>query len=226
MLYIIGAVCDDSAAGAAGCPQLTEVGPDVLAFLYQIDRYLFVLINSKLANPIFDFAMPVITDGALWRYPIGVAVLLLFILGGKRGRLAVLFGAFLLLLSDQTSSHILKPMFHRIRPCHVVEELRLLINCSYSLSFPSSHATNTFAAAVFFSSKYRKAAPYLFSIAVLASFSRTYVGVHYPLDLLGGAILGMFCAFAVMGLELYLLPLFLRKKTIDDRTRGSKEDTQ
>lgn len=198
----------------------------MMTFLYQIDHYLFELINGKLANPVFDFSMPIITDGVIWRYPIGFAVLLLFVFGGKKGRLAVLFGGILILLSDQTSSQILKPMFHRIRPCHVVGELRLLVNCTGSFSFPSSHATNSFATAIFFSGKYRKAAPYLFTIAVLASFSRSYVGVHYPLDLLAGAVVGMFCAFAVMGLELHLLPLFSRKKITDDSTRGSKENTQ
>jgi len=195
-------------------------------FLYQIDHYLFVLINSKLANPVFDFLMPIITDGVIWRYPIGFAALLLFIFGGKKGRLAVLFGGILILLSDQTSSHILKPIFHRIRPCHVVEELRLLVGCSNSVSFPSSHATNNFAAAVFFSSKYRRAAPYLFTIAVVVSYSRTYVGVHYPLDLVGGAILGMFCAFAVMGLELQVLPLFSKRKEPVTPAQEREEDVQ
>jgi len=195
-------------------------------FLYQIDHYLFVLINSKLANPVFDFLMPIITNGVIWRYPIGLAVLVLFIFGGKKGRLAALFGGILILLSDQTSSHVLKPIFHRIRPCHVVEELRLLVNCSNSFSFPSSHATNNFAAAVFFSSKYRRATPYLFTIAVLVSYSRTYVGIHYPLDLAGGAVLGMFCAFAVMGLELQVLPLFSKRKKSAASVREREEDVQ
>ena len=195
-------------------------------FVYQIDHYLFVLINSKLANPVFDFLMPIITNGVIWRYPIGLAVLVLFIFGGKKGRLAALFGGILILLSDQTSSHVLKPIFHRIRPCHVVEELRLLVNCSNSFSFPSSHATNNFAAAVFFSSKYRRATPYLFTIAVLVSYSRTYVGIHYPLDLAGGAVLGMFCAFAVMGLELQVLPLFSKRKKSAASVREREEDVQ
>ncbi|KPJ51254.1 MAG: hypothetical protein AMJ41_00090 [candidate division Zixibacteria bacterium DG_27] len=195
-------------------------------FFYQIDHYLFVLINSKLANPVFDFLMPIITNGVIWRYPIGFAALLLLVFGGKKGRLAVLFGGILILLSDQTSSHILKPFFHRIRPCHVVEELRLLVGCGNSFSFPSSHATNNFAAAVFFSSKYRRAAPYLFAIAVLVSYSRTYIGIHYPLDLAGGAILGMFCAFAVMGLELQVLPLFSKRKKSATSVEEREEDVQ
>lgn len=195
-------------------------------FLYQIDHYLFVLINTRLANPVFDFLMPIITNGVIWRYPIGLAVLLLFIFGGKKGRLAVLSGGILILLSDQTSSHILKPFFHRLRPCHVLEELRLLVDCTNSFSFPSSHATNNFAAAVFFSGKYRRAAPYLFAIAVVVSYSRTYVGIHYPLDLAGGAILGMFCAFAVMGLELELLPLFSRRKKSARPVQGREENAR
>jgi undecaprenyl-diphosphatase len=100
-------------------------------------------------------------------------------------------------VADQLSSNVIKHLFLRPRPCHVVdgavvvEGVRLLVGCGGGYSFPSSHAVNHFAAATFLSSYYPKAGRWLFCYAALVSLSRVFVGVHYPSDIAGGALIGM-----------------------------------
>ena len=109
-----------------------------------------------------------------------------------------------LILTDQISSGLIKPLFARLRPCSdpsLVNQVRLLLpNCSGGYSFTSSHATNHFgfAAFVFLTLKpIIKKWGYLFFLwAATISFSQVYVGVHYPFDILSGAILGMLIGYS------------------------------
>ncbi len=98
-------------------------------------------------------------------------------------------------LADQISAHVLKPFFHRMRPCQLpVEGLVLRINCGQGLSFPSSHATDHFAVAAFlwpFFLKHKKIISYsLLLWASIVAFAQIFVGVHYPSDVLFGSVLG------------------------------------
>jgi undecaprenyl-diphosphatase len=81
----------------------------------------------------------------------------------------------------------------RLRPCNALdaEHCRLLVGASSAKSFPSAHAANSFAMATVASWGYRKLAPLFFLVAAIVAYSRIYVGLHYPLDALGGAALGI-----------------------------------
>jgi undecaprenyl-diphosphatase len=93
-------------------------------------------------------------------------------------------------LTDASSHYILKEGIGRIRPCHVFPELVNTVNCSNSFSFPSNHAGNTFAAATLISLCFRNTTLLAFSCALLVCYSRVYLKVHYPFDVLAGAIYG------------------------------------
>jgi undecaprenyl-diphosphatase len=170
----------------------------VLEAILELDIQLFYFFNVTLQNAVFDWLMPFITEKKHW-FPVwGIVIIYLLWKGGKEGRLIILFVIPLILLSDQLSSSILKPFFGRIRPCNALENINLLINKSKAFSFPSSHAVNFFALATYFGYYFRKYLWWFLSIAAMVAYSRVYVGVHYPFDILAGALIGASCAFVVI----------------------------
>ncbi len=170
----------------------------MLPFWVHLDTRLFILLNQKWTNPVFDWLMPVLTNLNNWKIPILLVWLALLIWGGRKGRAAALLLLVTIAFSDQLSSFVLKPLVHRVRPCHVVETVRLLVGCSGSFSFPSSHATNSMAAARFFAGFYPRYRWYLYGLAGTIAYTRVYVGVHYPFDVLAGATLGFLVGWLVV----------------------------
>jgi undecaprenyl-diphosphatase len=177
--------------------------------LFGLDKALFVFLNTTLANPIGDIVWPLITDYDKIlpvRIALVVVWLALMIKGGKRGRTAALLVVLVIVCSDQLSSFVIKPLVDRSRPCHtvdgvpVVENVHLLVGCGGGRSFPSSHAVNNFAVATLFTFFYRRARVWLFVWAALVAFSRVAVGVHFPLDILGGAAIGWGIASLILWL--------------------------
>ncbi|HUI09787.1 MAG TPA: phosphatase PAP2 family protein [Bacteroidota bacterium] len=169
-------------------------------FLYSIDVAVFHFLNGTIANPVGDVLWPLITDYDRLlpvRIVLGVVWLLLLVRGGTRGRTAALLLIPVLLAADKLSSALVKELIARPRPCHqvngvtIVQGIHMLVSCGPGMSFPSSHAVNNFAVATLFTSYYRKWAPAFFSWASLVALSRPAVGVHYPSDILGGALIGV-----------------------------------
>lgn len=176
-------------------------------FLYGLDRSILLFLNRTIANPVLDVLWPLITDyDKLLPVRIVLAALWVWLLvwGGRRGRTAALLLIPLLLLTDQINSALLKDLFHRARPCHlvggvpVVPDLHLLVGCGGGQSFPSSHAVNNFGVATLLGSYYRHGRPWLYTWASLVALSRPAVGVHYPSDILAGALVGILLALAVV----------------------------
>ena len=146
----------------------------------------------------FDWFFVFITEIKNWYVVYAVALVSQMWLGKKRGVVTVLLLIVVITLSDQISSFVVKPLVDRLRPCHVLEHVRLLVGCGGGKSFTSSHATNNFAMAVLVMHFWPKAKWYLLVWASLVAFSRVYVGVHYPSDILGGAVLGSAIAAMVV----------------------------
>ena len=166
--------------------------------LKKFDVELFLYINGK-HNAFFDFMMYWFSDRLIW---IPFYLLLLILIAKnftkKETLLMLVFVAVLITFSDQLSAHLLKNFFHRLRPCHN-EQLKKLIHlvsdCGGQYGFVSSHATNSFALAIYLSFTARKKIAWLkFMLipwAILVSYSRIYCGVHYPADIFCGALLGI-----------------------------------
>lgn len=194
----------------------------MLNFIKSIDTYLFYLINHGTKNNLFDNIMPIITNVKNF-YLIFLFIWLLMILSSKyKYRLAGWTIIVSVTFSDILSSKILKHIFLRPRPYEVLEDVFKLVS-SAGPSFPSSHAVNSFTAAtlIMLFLKNPVYTALAFIVATLSAYSRVYVGVHYPLDVIFGAILGL-----VIGLGIYKIVYMIFK--IDNKNfelKRSNNDT-
>ena len=182
------------------------------SFLYAIDVAVFYFVNHNLQNPFFDWLMPIITDGRRWFPLFGAVYIWLWWKGGKNGREAAVLLIFVIVLSDQLSSGLLKPLVQRLRPCVALPDVNIITGLNTSFSFPSSHATNSFAAAVLLTHYFPNWKGVAYTLAFLSGFSRIYLGVHYPSDVLGGALLGWLCAWSVIQAYRFVEKFYHRQK--------------
>jgi undecaprenyl-diphosphatase len=166
-----------------------------------LDTALFHLINRGGENPFFDVLMPFITDLKNFTYVLALLGGWILWKEGKAGVVFLIFIALTLAMTDSFSSRLLKEWVGRIRPCEILPEVRLLTDCNTSYSFPSSHAVNIFAAAYFLSQPFRRLAPVFYGIAAVVGYSRVYLGIHYPLDVMGGAAIGLLIAWPMRRLK-------------------------
>lgn len=167
--------------------------------LLELDRTLFILLNQQWIHPILDRVMPFVTDFDHWRIPVILALLVALARGRTETRLGILFAILAVVVADQIASSGIKPMVERARPFEVIENTRKLIG-AHNFSFPSSHAANTFAAGVFLALRFARFR-FLLIIPLVVAYSRVYVGVHYPLDVAAGALLGAVIGAGFAALE-------------------------
>ena len=179
----------------------------MLDALHAADLRILRLMNGGLENPIFDAVFPGLTDWA--ESPIGIAcaaalwIWLAFACGAP-GRFAAVLVLVTVAFTDWLNSEVVKSLFDRPRPCHTLDDLRVLVGCGRGTSFPSSHAVNNAAAATVLAWHFPRRAWAPLGFAALIAFSRVYVGVHYPSDVLAGAALGVGLAGGVLGLSAWL----------------------
>ncbi len=161
--------------------------------LSQIDTWLFYAINHGLSNGLFDTVMPIFTSVTWWRPIYAIALVLLLWKGGVRGRWAAATLVVMIAVFDPLSTLLLKNPIDRLRPFNVLPDAINLIGMvgNGAGSFPSNHALNNTAAAVILHHYYPQRTWLWVAIAALMGVSRIYVGVHWPSDVLGGAVLGM-----------------------------------
>ncbi|MBI4681720.1 MAG: phosphatase PAP2 family protein [Nitrospirae bacterium] len=152
-----------------------------------MDASLFLLINQGLHNNVLDSFMTFITNKS---YILFIAILIpLFFKDWRKGLLVFSLAAMGFFTADGIGD-ILKRLFARPRPCHELHNVSLVVECVKSFSFPSGHAATSFAMASIIGHHFRRAAIPAFLLAALVAFTRIYVGVHYPSDVIGGAVLG------------------------------------
>lgn len=181
----------------------------MIEFIKNIDTALFLAIN-KLNHPFADVIMGFISHKYTW---IPLYVLLAFFIYKSYQKKIILIipvVALLIFATDQISVHCFKEVFQRYRPCHnelIKNQIHLVNGCGGQYGFVSSHAANTFALAFFVTmllkSKIKHIGYYLFFWASIVSYSRIYNGVHYPLDVFVGGIVGV-------GISILLLKLYYK----------------
>lgn len=159
-------------------------------FLYSIDLLIFYFFNHTLSCGVLDKFFSTITNVNNWFIAYLILLGISFFKGGKRGKIAVLGIILLIVLTDRLNATLVKEIFHRLRPCNTLPDVITPLGCNGTFSFPSNHAVNNFAAAVFFYKLFPKLKWILFITASLVAISRVYLGLHYPSDILGGAVIG------------------------------------
>jgi undecaprenyl-diphosphatase len=173
--------------------------------LLQFDQQFLLFLNS-LHTPLWDNFFWIFTSVSIW-IPFYITLLyVIFNNQGKRGFLILLAIVLLVTLCDQISTNIFKEGFERLRPSHEpqLEGLVHLVNQKHGglYGFVSSHATNSFGIALFTSLlfRYRWYTIFIMLWAAVNSYSRIYLGLHYPGDILGGAVLGLSLGWLVFAL--------------------------
>ena len=155
------------------------------------DRWLFEAVNHGHRNALFDAIMPALEAKRVFVVAAVLAGGALLVWGGSKGRWAV--GALLLavLMADRGAAWV-KVLVARPRPCYTLPAVSLLhTGCTGSYAFPSTHATNLFAAGTVLTRYYPRWAWAFAFVATAISYARVYGGAHYPGDALGGAVLGV-----------------------------------
>lgn len=176
------------------------------------DTELFLYLNG-LHHPALDTVMYLITSRFFWIPFYVVIVIFLFRQYRMQAFWVVIAIALTITLADQTASGLFKPYFMRLRPCYeasIQQLVHVVKGCGGQYGFVSSHAANTFALATFLFLLLRMSFSYIYLLfiwAILVSYSRIYMGVHYPLDLIGGAIIGIISALLIF----YLYRLATKK---------------
>jgi len=200
-----------------------------MTFLDQLiiwDKQTLLTINSYHL-PWLDRFMWLLSQTMLWLPVLFVFLVILFRNKGSKTFLILLAIVVLITLTDQISSSIIKPLVERLRPTHDPElsDWITIVN-GYkggNFGFLSSHAANAFAFAGFTLLLFKNVPYTLFILlwASLVSFSRIYLGVHFPLDVISGALLGLTCAWGVYSLY---IALFERQHHVGRRSRSMRND--
>ena len=150
-------------------------------------------IQEYMASPIMDRVMVFITtlgnSGALW------IVIALLLICSKKYRVTGIILAVGLIFSFLMGNVILKPLFARLRPFQIKEGIELLINAPRDFSFPSGHTLASVISATILILREKKLGYIALAMAILIAFSRLYLYVHFPTDVLGGVIFGIIIGF-------------------------------
>jgi membrane-associated phospholipid phosphatase len=182
------------------------------------DQALFSKINGQWTSTLADHIMPWIRTANNWDLMYGAILAYLFIKWGNKAWKWILIVAVNIALTDQISSSFFKPFVHRLRPCAdpaIMYKSRLLLeHCSGGFSFTSSHAANHFGLAMFvfmtLQPLFKKYTILFFVWAALIAYAQVYVGVHYPLDIFAGSLIGLVVGY-------FMGKLFLKWQPVIDQ---------
>jgi undecaprenyl-diphosphatase len=180
-----------------------------MKWLTDIDNDLFGLINSS-GDSDFDCIMILMSNKYIF-IPLYIYILFVLFKQYKKKFIWILLSLVILIfLADFGSVHFFKNIFERVRPCNVIPALdgiRLIEGCGTGFSFISAHAANMFSIAFFIGLIKRdlRLFIFLFSLASIVGYSRIYLGVHYPFDIVGGmlwAIIVSLLTYKILSLKI------------------------
>lgn len=181
--------------------------------LTQLDQNLFIAINNGLSNPFFDWLMPLLRNKYFWS-PLYLFIVVFLLKNYKRqGFILLVFFLVTFAVADYFSASVIKPAVERLRPCNdpaLKAEVISLVRCGSGFSFPSAHASNHFALGMFLITVFYRKWKWILPLALLwafsISFAQVYVGVHYPLDVIVGGILGCMIGYVIGTVFLSIYP--------------------
>lgn len=175
--------------------------------LQTLDFQILDGIQAVLKCPFMDTLMPLVTklcdDGIFF-----ILFTVLLLIDPKTRKIGIA-AAFALILNHVATNIVIKNIVCRPRPCHL-REVALLIEMPHGYSFPSGHTSTSFAVSTAVFLHRKKMAIPLFVLSALIAFSRLYLYVHFPSDILGGLVVGVLCGIAAAALAKRLPK---RKKT-------------
>ena len=182
--------------------------------LTEINIILFNFINHNLQNSFFDFLMPLITNIGSGVFLISISILLLLYgIKIKNKRIAYLaIAGILAIVFTSLTIGIIKVLINEPRPFITLDSVRLLVVENDPYSFPSGHTGNIFAYVIALGlcwkinikNKSIKLVWLLVPLAFIIGFSRIYIGVHYPFDVIVGSIIGIIAGFSAIKITDYL----------------------
>lgn len=182
---------------------------EFLDFIIQQDKQLLVYLNN-LGNESWDAFWLAVTNKRIWIPLFAVLIYLIFkLFDTKKGFVLLLIVALLITFTDQFTN-LFKYSFERLRPCNdltIADQLRILKQ-SNSFSFFSAHAANSFAVSLFIFlllKKHYKFIGLLFIWPILFSYSRVYIGMHFPSDIFVGMIFGLISGFIFYKISIKIL---------------------
>lgn len=182
----------------------------MLSLIQNFDNAILLYIKNNIHGYLMDKVMVLTTSlgngGLIW---IIIAVLLTL---NKKYRKIGFMALGALILSTILGEGIIKHIVQRIRPSADIPVINLLISKPLSYSFPSGHATSAFAVVGVLTKYFKKYALGFWILASLIAFSRLYLYVHYPTDVLGGIILGLLCSNVII----YVFSRYSRAKKTDE----------
>ncbi|MCP4584101.1 MAG: phosphatase PAP2 family protein [candidate division Zixibacteria bacterium] len=173
--------------------------------LENLDLTILYFFNHDLTNPVLDWLFLIISESRIFQAIVFLIFTILIWKGPIRLRLALILIVICVAIVDPSTHYILKNLFARLRPCHNLDNIRLLVGCGGQYGFPSNHTVNIFALATILTLFYRRYLAVFASVALLMGLSRIYLGKHYPSDVLAGAIFGLAAAIIFIYIAGYLL---------------------
>ncbi len=198
--------------------------------LIYLDFRVWYYLNVVGHNAFLDAVVPYLRNQWTWA-PLYL-FLLLFMTGNfkRKGWMWCVFFLLTFALSDHISAAILKPIFQRVRPCnnpYLEGIVHNIVPCGGGYSFPSSHAANHFSLAIFSAVSLQHIVKRIWIVAlawaILVSYAQVYVGVHFPLDVFCGGILGAIigCLTGLLYNRIYKLNYPQRARPLDDKKDSS-----
>lgn len=166
--------------------------------LVWLDLHVWYYMNVAGHNTVMDAFVPFLRNQWTWA-PLYLFLAIFMPLNfGRKGWMWCVFFLLTFAMSDYLSASVAKVYFHRLRPCNnpfLATTVHLLVPCGSGYSFPSTHATNHFALGIFSAMSLQSRFKWIWPVALIWAFSvsyaQVYVGVHFPLDVTCGALLGL-----------------------------------